>query len=127
MNLIHILMIYFQIAFFTNNRNIISGDFNIILLEHVWHPPTNSSITMMQSNNYFPHISQPTRFPNINVTAVLPYWITSGQTSTSLSLLEFFTFLSVTTFQCLLIFQSRIKLAIFSTKLISGYKIEQTG
>ena len=27
-------------------------------------------ITTMQSNNYFPHISRPTRFPDINATAV---------------------------------------------------------
>ena len=29
-------------SFFTNNRNILTGDFNINLLEHVSHPPTNS-------------------------------------------------------------------------------------
>lgn len=55
--------------FFTNNRNILIGDFNINLLEHVSHPPTNSFITTMQSNNYFPHISRPTRFSDINTTA----------------------------------------------------------
>ena len=54
---------------FTNNRNIILGDFNINILEHVSHLPTNSLITTMQSNNYFPQISRPTRFPDNNTTA----------------------------------------------------------
>lgn len=34
------------------------------------HPPTNSFNTTMQSNNYFPHISRPTKYPDINATAV---------------------------------------------------------
>ena len=55
--------------FFRNNRNILLGDFNINLLEHVTHPPTNTFITTMQSNNYFPQISRPTRFPDTNTTA----------------------------------------------------------
>lgn len=33
------------------------------------HPHTSSIITTMQSNNYFPHIYRPTRFPRINATA----------------------------------------------------------
>ena len=57
-------------SFFTNNRNIITGDFNINLLEHVSHPPTNSFITTMQSNNYFPNISRPTKFPDIIAAVV---------------------------------------------------------
>lgn len=56
-------------SFFTNNRNILTGDFNINLLEHESHPPTNSFISTMQSNSYFPHISRPTRFPDINASA----------------------------------------------------------
>ena len=56
-------------SFYTNNRNILTGDFNINLLEHVTHPPTNSFITTMQSNNFFPQISRPTRFPESNPTA----------------------------------------------------------
>ena len=69
MNLIPTSIIFSQVAFFSNNRNILMGDFNINLLEHVTHPPTNEFITTMQSNNYFPQISRPTRFPDTNTTA----------------------------------------------------------
>ncbi len=55
--------------FFMNNKCIITGDFNINLLEHNDHPPTNNFLSMMQSCNYIPHISRPTRFPDDNSTA----------------------------------------------------------
>ena len=54
---------------FTNNQTIITGDININLLEHDSHPPTNNFLTIMQSYNYFPHISRPTRFPDDNSNA----------------------------------------------------------
>ena len=54
---------------FTNNKTIIAGDFKINLLEHNQHTPTNNFLSMMQSSNYFPHISRPTRFPDDNSTA----------------------------------------------------------
>lgn len=54
---------------FTNNKSIIAGDFNINLLEHNDHLPTNNFLSMMQSCNYFPCISRPTRFPDDNSTA----------------------------------------------------------
>lgn len=49
---------------FTNNKTIILGDLNINLLEHSIHLPTNIFINAMQTMNYFPHISRPTRFPD---------------------------------------------------------------
>ena len=56
-------------SIFTDNNSIISGDFNINLLEHSTNSPTNNFLTTMQSLNYFPHISRPTRFPEDNSTA----------------------------------------------------------
>ena len=38
--------------------------FNINLLDHSIHLPTNIFINTMQSMNYFPHILRPTRFPD---------------------------------------------------------------
>lgn len=38
------------------------GDWNIILLEHSSHKPTEQFINTLQSLNYFPLISRPTRF-----------------------------------------------------------------
>lgn len=49
---------------FRLNKSIIIGDFNINLLEHSTHLPTNLFLNSMQSLNYFPHISRPTRFPD---------------------------------------------------------------
>ena len=49
---------------FKNNNTIILGDLNVNLLEHSTHPPTNNFLNTMQSLNYFPHISRPTRFPD---------------------------------------------------------------
>ena len=49
---------------FRCNKTIILGDFNINLLEHSLHLPTNIFINAMQAMNYFPHISRPTRFPD---------------------------------------------------------------
>ena len=49
----------------TNNSKIVLiGDFNINLLEHTTHMPTNSFLTTMQSINFIPHIARPTRFPD---------------------------------------------------------------
>ena len=49
---------------FMRNNTILLGDFNINLLEHASHPPTNYFLHSMQTLNYFPHISRPTRFPD---------------------------------------------------------------
>ena len=49
---------------FRHNKSIIIGDININLLEHSTHLPTNLFLNTMQSLNYFPHISRPTRFPD---------------------------------------------------------------
>ena len=54
---------------FTDDQTIISGDFNINLLEHETHPPTNHFMSTMQSLDFFPHISRPTGFPDDNSTA----------------------------------------------------------
>lgn len=45
-------------------NTILLGDFNINLLEHTDHLPTNIFLNAMQALNYFPHISRPTRFPD---------------------------------------------------------------
>lgn len=49
---------------FRCNKIIILRDFNINLLEHPIHLPTNIFINAMHAINYFPHISRPTRFPD---------------------------------------------------------------
>ena len=49
---------------FTRNNTVLLGDFNINLLEHSSHQPTNYFLNSMQTMNYFPHISRPTRFPD---------------------------------------------------------------
>ena len=49
---------------FRRNKSILLGDFNINLLEHTTHPPTNLFLNTMQALSYFPHISRPTRFPD---------------------------------------------------------------
>ena len=49
---------------FRRNKSLIIGDFNINLLEHSTHIPTNFFLNTMQTLNYFPHISRPTRFPD---------------------------------------------------------------
>ena len=47
-----------------DNKSILIGDFNINLLEHTTHPPTNNFLVQIQSHNFFPHIGRPTRFPD---------------------------------------------------------------
>ena len=54
----------FSNEIFRLNKSIIIGDININLLEHSTHLPTNLFLNTMQSLNYFPHISRPTRFPD---------------------------------------------------------------
>ena len=51
---------------FRNHKTILIGDFNINLLEHNSHCPTENFLNVMQSLTYFPHISRPTRFPDTN-------------------------------------------------------------
>ena len=48
---------------FKKNKTILIGDFNINLLEHTTHRETGDYLNKMQSLNYFPLISRPTRFP----------------------------------------------------------------
>lgn len=48
----------------TNNKIILIGDFNINLLEHTTNPPTNNFLTGIQLQNFFSHITRPTRFPD---------------------------------------------------------------
>ena len=49
---------------FRRNKSLIIGDFNINLLEHSSHLPTNLFLNSMQALNFFPYISRPTRFPD---------------------------------------------------------------
>ena len=42
------------------------GDWNVNLLEHSTHNPTQYFLNTMQSLNYFPLISRATRFPEVN-------------------------------------------------------------
>ena len=44
-------------------RLVLIGDFNIDLLMHHNDIPTNNFLTTLQSLNFLPHISRPTRFP----------------------------------------------------------------
>ncbi len=46
------------------NKIIIMGDLNINLLEHWTHNPTNNFLASLQTMNFYPHISRPTRFPD---------------------------------------------------------------
>ena len=46
------------------NNVIIIGDLNINLLEHTSHTPTNNFLASLQTLNFYPHISRPTRFPD---------------------------------------------------------------
>ena len=48
---------------FKKNKTILLGDFNINLLEHTEHRETSDYLNKMQSLNYLPLISRPTRFP----------------------------------------------------------------
>ncbi len=54
---------------FPNKHIVISGHLNINLLEHETHMSTNNILSTMQSLNFFPHISCPTRFPDVNSAA----------------------------------------------------------
>lgn len=49
---------------FRRNKSLLIGDFNINLLEHSSHVPTNLFLNSMQTLNYFPQISRPTQFPD---------------------------------------------------------------
>ena len=46
------------------NNIVLIGDFNINLLEHTTHSPTNNFLANIQTLNFVPHISRPTRFPD---------------------------------------------------------------
>ena len=48
---------------FKKNKTVLIGDFNINLLEHNEHRETGEYLNKMQSINYIPLISRPTRFP----------------------------------------------------------------
>ena len=45
-------------------NTVIIGDLNINLLEHTTHNATNNYLAALQTMNFFPHISRPTRFPD---------------------------------------------------------------
>ena len=49
---------------FKTNKTVLIGDFNINLLEHQEHNDTNDYLNKLQSLNYIPLISRPTRFPD---------------------------------------------------------------
>jgi len=51
-------------SIFLDNQTILTGDFNINLLEHDTYPPANDFSSTMRSLDYFPHTSRPTRFPD---------------------------------------------------------------
>ena len=46
------------------NKTLIIGDFNINLLKHTTYAPTNNFLSTLQTLNFYPHISRPTRFPD---------------------------------------------------------------
>ena len=46
------------------NNIVIIGDININLLEHMTHTATNNYLAALQTINFLPHISKPTRFPD---------------------------------------------------------------
>lgn len=46
------------------HKTILIGDLNINLLEHTTHTATNNFLSTLQTLNFFPHISRPTRFPD---------------------------------------------------------------
>ena len=50
----------------TKNKVFLIGDWNIDLLEHTNDDPTQFFLSTMQSLNFFPLISKPTRFPELN-------------------------------------------------------------
>ena len=47
-----------------NNKIVLVGDFNINLLEHSTHIPTNNFLANIQAINFTPLIARPTRFPD---------------------------------------------------------------
>ena len=49
--------------YFKKSNTIIVGDFNINLLQHSEHQETNEFLNFMQTFNYIPLITRPTRFP----------------------------------------------------------------
>ena len=48
----------------TRNKMVLIGDFNINLLEHTSHIPTNNFLTNIQTLSFTPLIARPTRFPD---------------------------------------------------------------
>ena len=46
------------------NKIVLIGDFNINLLEHTSHTPTNNFLANIQALSFTPHIARPTRFPD---------------------------------------------------------------
>ena len=52
--------------FFAKSNTILIGDFNINLLEHQTHQETGNYLATMQSLNFIPVISRPTRYPEGN-------------------------------------------------------------
>ena len=54
---------------FKRTNVILTGDININLLEHTTHRPTNEYLNTLQSLNYIPLITRPTRFPEGNQNA----------------------------------------------------------
>ena len=48
---------------FKRSNTILIGDFNINLLQHSEHQETNEFLNLMQTFNYIPLITRPTRFP----------------------------------------------------------------
>ena len=55
---------------FKKSKVIVIGDLNINLLEHIDHSPTNEFLNFMQTFNFLPLITRPTRFPEGNQIAV---------------------------------------------------------
>ena len=47
-----------------NNNTVLIGDFNINLLEHTKHLPTNNFLANIQALNFVLYIARPTRFPD---------------------------------------------------------------
>ena len=75
-----------------NKKVIITGDLNINLLEHTTHQPTNNFLTTLQTINFIPHISRPTRFPdgaNLGEPSLLDHIYTNFNSNFTSGILHF--------------------------------------
>ena len=75
-----------------NNKVIVIGDLNINLLEHASHTATNNFLANLQTVNFHPHISRPTRFPdsvNLSEPSLLDHIYTNFSSNFKSGILHF--------------------------------------